>query len=162
MTGVHDLVHALVELEQDGIEVERSGDLFADFAEQLDAVLLRRNLGSLRANLLRARVDRRFESLRLSFERSVLRRAFSRSLRDEPPGGDSQQQKQQHIENIGERGPIPRRQDRESKLTFGADLVTASTRAHSEAIISRTKTAVVRLFLIGPVGPSVSAPSRRY
>ena len=50
--GVDDLVDALVELEEDGVEVERGGDLFADLAEQLDGVFLRGDLSGLGANLL--------------------------------------------------------------------------------------------------------------
>ena len=38
--GIHDLVDALVELEQDGVEIERGGDLLADFAEQSRLVIL--------------------------------------------------------------------------------------------------------------------------
>ena len=34
--GVGELVHALVEPEEDGVEVERRGDLLADVAQQLD------------------------------------------------------------------------------------------------------------------------------
>ena len=34
--GIHDLVYALIELEEDCVEIERSGDLLADFAEQLE------------------------------------------------------------------------------------------------------------------------------
>ena len=37
--GIGELVHALVELAEDGVEVERRGDLAADLAEQLDVLL---------------------------------------------------------------------------------------------------------------------------
>ena len=37
--GVGQLVDALVELAEDGVEVERGGDLAADLAEQLDVLL---------------------------------------------------------------------------------------------------------------------------
>ena len=67
-TGVDNLVHSLIELEQDGIQIERGSDLFADFAQQLDAVFLRGNFGGLGANLLGAFIDCRFKSLRLRFK----------------------------------------------------------------------------------------------
>ena len=76
---VHNLIHALVELEQDGIQVERSGDLFADFAQQLDAVLLRGDFSGLSANLLGAVVDSGFKRLRLGFERLRLAAGLFRS-----------------------------------------------------------------------------------
>src|SRR5258708_3743588 len=101
-------------------------------------------------------MDRRFENLRLIFKRtssaSGLRTLI---LGDKLPCDKGEKQEQHHIDNVGNYRAIPRRQDSKSKLTFRADLVTASTRADSEAVVSRTKTAVVRLFLIGPVGPSV-------
>ena len=37
--GVHDLVDPLIELEQDGLQIEGGGDLLADLAEQLDVLL---------------------------------------------------------------------------------------------------------------------------
>ena len=66
---IHNLVHALIELEQDRVQIERGGDLLADFAEQLDAVLLRGDFGGLGANLLGALVDGGFQCFRLGFKR---------------------------------------------------------------------------------------------
>ena len=77
--GVDNLVDALVELEQDGVQIERGGDLLADLAEQFDRVFLRRNFRGLRADLLRALVDRGFQSLGLGFERFGLAAGLSRA-----------------------------------------------------------------------------------
>jgi hypothetical protein len=66
---VHNLIHALIELEEDCVQVERSRDFAADLAEQLDRVLLRGNLRSLGANLLCALVDCGFERSGLGFKR---------------------------------------------------------------------------------------------
>ena len=54
--GVGELVHALVELAEDGVEVERRGDLAADLAQQLDVLLAlalgaRQRLGGFGAQL---------------------------------------------------------------------------------------------------------------
>ena len=58
--GVGELVHALVEPEEDRVEVERGGDLLADVAQQLDvrralALRTRQRLGRLGAELRLAR-----------------------------------------------------------------------------------------------------------
>ena len=65
---VQDLVHAFVELEEDGVEVERGSNFFADVAEQLDRVFLRRDFRGLGANFFGALVDGGFKSPGLRFE----------------------------------------------------------------------------------------------
>jgi len=65
---IDDLVYAFVELEEDGIEVERCCDFFADVTEELDAFFLSCNLGGLGANLLSAFVDGCFQGLGLSLK----------------------------------------------------------------------------------------------
>ena len=77
--GVDDLVYALVELEEDGVEVERGGDLLADLAQQLDRILLRGDLSGLGANLLGAFVDRGFERFGLVFRALGFSAGFLRS-----------------------------------------------------------------------------------
>ena len=65
-TRVHDLVHTLVEFEQNGFEIERSRDLLADVAEQLNAVFLGGDFDSLSANLVGTVVDCGFKGFGLS------------------------------------------------------------------------------------------------
>jgi hypothetical protein len=71
-TRIDNLVHALVKLEQDDIQVKRGRDLFADFAQEFNAVFLRGNLCGLGANLMSAFIDRRFEDFCLCFKRFCL------------------------------------------------------------------------------------------
>ena len=144
---IHDLVHALVELEQDGIEVERGGDLFADFAEQLDRVLLRGNLVGLGANLLRALVDRGFKSFGLGFERFRLAPSlFPLMAADQLPRGQGQQQEEQAVENIGEGGAVPGRKDGEGVTRFFAGTAIVGARADAEPVAARAQAAVVASF----------------
>jgi len=58
-----------VELEEDGVEVERGGDFFPDVAEEFDRVFLGCDFRCLGANLFCALVDGGFERSRLGFER---------------------------------------------------------------------------------------------
>ena len=73
--GVHDLVDALIELEQDGVQIQRSRDFLADLAEQLhglvgllEMVFLRGDFGGLGTNFLRAFGDRNFQGLGLRLQ----------------------------------------------------------------------------------------------
>ena len=95
--GVDNLIDALIELEEDGVEVERGGDLAADLAEHFDGVFLRGDFGGLGADLLGAFVNRGFESVGLGFEASVLRRPFCcswRLIRTQPASEQQDEQEQ--------------------------------------------------------------------
>src|SRR6266478_1580362 len=93
-TRVHNLVHALVELEQDRVQVERSSDLLADITQQFNAVLLCGDFDGLSTNLPGAVVHSGFKRFCLSFERlRLLTGLFTLMPDDETPGSESQQQK---------------------------------------------------------------------
>ena len=103
--GVHQLVDPLVELAEDGLEVERGGDLAADVAEQLDVLLALalgpgQDLGGLGAQLGLGQL----RPLAL--------------LADESPALESieaeeRQPEQRQVAGVGPPGAIPRRQDGE-------------------------------------------------
>ena len=69
---------------------------------------------------------------------------------DQTPGGKSDQHEQETVKNIGERGTVPGRQDREGVDSFFAGAAIVGARADAEAILAGAKTAIVRFSLPAP------------
>ena len=103
--GVDQLVDPLVELAEDGLEVERGGELAADVAEQLDVLLALalgpgQDLGGLGAQLGLG-------------ELRPLALLADQAPALESIGAEERQPEQSHVAGVGPPGAIPRRQDGE-------------------------------------------------
>ena len=108
-------------------------------------IFLRGNFGGLGANLLGALVDGGFECLSLGFKRFRLApRLLALVPGDQLPAGDSEQQEEQGIHDIGQGGPVPGRKDGEGVDALRADQPSSLARAHAEPIMPGAKAAVVR------------------
>ena len=129
--GVGELVHALVELAEDRLEVERRGDLAPDVAQQLDVLLaLALGPGQLLGGL---GAEPRLGELR----------ALA-LLADDPPAlhavhAEDAGQAQQQVAGIGPPGAVPRRQDGERVRGLLADLAEHVARAHVEAVVAESR-----------------------
>jgi len=118
---VHDLIHALIKLEEDCIQVERRSDFAANLAEQLDRVFLRGNLRSLGTNLLGAFVDCGLERLGLGLKSFSLAKRFLALMEtDQLPGQQALQYEKDQVNRVSEIRPVPRRNDCESIARFFA------------------------------------------
>ena len=112
--GINDLVDALIEFEQNRIEIERGCNLPADFAQQLDTVLLRCDLHGLRSDLLSALVDGGFQRSCLLFEDPGFAACLlALVITDPSPCGVRYKQEKQNIDDVGESCPVPRRKNDE-------------------------------------------------
>jgi hypothetical protein len=129
--GVGELVHALVEPAEDGLELERRGDLAADLAEQLD-VLLALALG------LCQRLGRFGPQLGLGQLGAL---AF---LAEQPPALDAVDGQHQHRRDedeaaVGRPGAVPRRQDGEGVGRLLAHLARRVARPHAEGEVAEAE-----------------------
>ena len=142
--GVGELVDALVELAEDGVEVERRGDLAADAAQQLD-LFLALALGAGQ-RLGRFGPQPRFGELRpfalFAEQASAL----------ETIDADDQAGAEQQIGQIRRPRAVPRREDREGVGGLVADRSGDVARPHVEPEVAEAE--------IGEVAAGLAAPRR--
>ena len=145
--GVGELIDALVELAEDRVEVERRGDLAADFAEQLDVLLAfalrpRQRLGRLR------RAASLPQSARARVPCRRARRRCSRSTAVRCQG------QQRDVAAVGQPRAIPGRQDRERVDGLVADGAGDAAGADAEAVVAEAQ--------VGEVAPGLAGPRRPF
>ena len=130
--GVGELVHPLVELAEDGLEVERGGDLAADVAQQLDvASCPRSRSGRGPRRPRRAAAPRRTARARAPCRPAAGAGSDRRRRPASPSSSD--------VAGVGPPGAIPRRQDGERVGGLAADLAGDIARPDVEAIVAEAQ-----------------------
>ena len=151
--GIGELVHAVVQLAEDRLEVERRGDLAPDLAQELDVLLAfalgrRQGFGRLGAQLHFGEVG----ALPLLGDHAGALHAIQ---------AEEEQSGTREIAEIRPPRAIPRRQDGEGVDGFVADSAADAARADAEAVVAESEVRVLALTLARPCRPVASKPSSR-